>query len=376
MPTGRHFSTKSIKLLADDINSNFAETTVDNFLNTLAKIDAQIHQEFDTIKNDLSVTQRQLGQAHSKCDSLQHQNEAYAKKIAQLSTKLAAVTATNLEPSPSTALPASLSAVKSREKAYHNQQALVQRLKLDNNELRTTYDNLWKRYQNLHATNNHTDNNIEHLSVRLQNAGREACNVSTHVEQRLQITADNINNFRQSVTLRPIVAQKLKQSIIDEYEQDSDTETELNVIGCAAAADELIATLAAQKVAHERLRNTVLELTKELEQGVEKRQQDANKVQLKFESVEHKLKVAQNAVKEKDLEISDLKKQNTKVLAEYEAISVAHSYSNAELSRIRANNRAKTKERQLVDRHDRNDRPHALTNASENRLNHRKIHFR
>ncbi|KAI0564535.1 hypothetical protein FGB62_25g523 [Gracilaria domingensis] len=410
MATARHFSTKSIKLLADDINSNFAETTVDNFLNTLAKIDSQIHEEFNVLKNDLSVAHIQLEQANTRCKALQIDNEAYTKEIAKLSAKLATITATNAVPAPSTPLPASTAAVKctcstvngehqpscafmhailatsnpqrlvqlllARERAYRNQHALVQRLKLDNTELRSSYDNLWSRYQNLHQKDSQGDNNIEHLSVRLQNAGRQAFDVATHVEKRLQITAQNINSFRQSVKLRPKVSQDAKQPIIDEYEQDSDNETELNVTACAAAADELIATLAAQKVAHDRLKSTVMELTKQLEQGVEKRQQETDEVNKKLDDAENKLKRAQNDIKRKDSEISDLKKQLTKVLAEYEAISVAHSYSNAELSRIRATNRAKTKERQLLDRNDRHDRPHALMNASENRIHHRKIHFR
>ncbi|KAI0557909.1 hypothetical protein FGB62_195g013 [Gracilaria domingensis] len=263
-----------------------------------------------------------------------------------------------------------------RERAYRNPHALVQRLKLDNTELRSSYDNLWSRHPNLHQKDSQGDNNIEHLSVCLQNAGRQAFDVATHVEKRLQITAQNINNFRQSVKLRSKVSQDAKQPIIDEYEQDSDNETELNVTACATAADELIVTPAAQKVAYDRLKSTVMELTKHLEQGVEKRQQETDEVNKKLDDAENKLKTAQNDIKRKDCEVSDLKKQLTKVLAEYEAISVAHSYSNAELSRIRATNRKKTKERQLLDRNDRHDRPHALMNASENRNHLRKIHFR
>ncbi|PXF45180.1 hypothetical protein BWQ96_05081 [Gracilariopsis chorda] len=418
MPPHTHFSTKSIKLLADDIHSNFAAASVDHFLTTLANIDSQIHQQFNVFKSDLAASQAALQAANAKCDALQLDNVRYKAQLSALQSELCSVqpskqphqppepcSCATADPSapappknrlhtglaadhlPSCALRIAALAnctphrlvqlLIARERAFTNQQALVHRLKLDNADLKTTYNNLLTRYQQKQhsASNALPAHNIHRLSQQIQHAGQTACQVASEVEQRLQITARNLTTFRQSVAPSAPSAPPPTQSthrIKDEYDNESDAEHDSHATACVAAADQLISTLAAQKVAHERLRNTVVQLTSELESVAQNKKNDT-------QLLSEKLSTTHSKLAEKDSQIADLKKQLNKVLAEYQAISVAHSYSNAELSRIRANNRAKTKDRQFNDRHDRHDRydrPHGLINGAENRLHHRKIHFR
>lgn len=428
-----HFSTKSIRLLADDIHSNFAAASVDDFLNTLAKIDSQIHHEFNVLKSDLAASNAALHTANSKCDALHLDNLRYQSQLAALHAELGALRPSHPPSHPPSKPPASdtsapahspdtnphpaptahhlpsaqlrIAALSNctpqrlvhlliaRERAFNNQQALVHRLKLDNADLKATYNNLLTRYNQKQQQQHHQQQQqqqrpqqqpapeqphahpIHRLSKQIQHAGQTACQAANEVDHRLQITAQNLTTFRQSVALRaPSAPAPTKPSnpIKDEYDNDSDVEPDSHATACVAAADELISTLAAQKVAHEKLRNTVVQLTAELEAV-------AHTKTTHTQHLSEQLSTAQAKLAERDSQIADLKKQLNKVLAEYQAISVAHSYSNAELSRIRANNRAKTKDRQLNDRHDRHDRhdrPHGLINGAENRMHHRKIHFR
>lgn len=316
-----------------------------------------------------------------------------------------------------------------REEAYRSQTALVERLKSDNKELKGTYEKLWSRYQDVYNERTggekterlSADERIQHLSFRVQQAGQAACLVASQVEQRLQLTAQDVRSFRSTWGLvsdtglewtpedarddsprSPLAPENVVKSattavseesmprttntsvatIADEYENDALT-MELESIRAEnerfnVAGKELMRNLALQQEAHDRLRSTVVELTKELERIEPQKMETAKKYREELEeaqddlmSAERELLKAKNEVKEKNKEISNLKKQLKKVLAEYEAVSIAHSYSNAELSKIRAKTR---QDRQT------NDRPplrgNAVNHGVENLLHHRRNHFR
>lgn len=326
-----------------------------------------------------------------------------------------------------------------REDACRNQQILINRLKEDNKQLKTTYDSLWSRYQLLYENRREKDvpvttlnDRIEHLSARVQKAGQAAVEVASKVEERLKITARDVNNFRKSFThstsptLSPVVreiqspitsvrsiaspsldVQSVREEptftstppqpstklpnlrdIPDEYDADL-TLPGLQIYDhkCAGAGavdeveaftlvtDELMRTVALQQDAHEKLRTTVLELTEELNRIDPNVLSEVGKYKHQLKSAEAKLEESSEKISKKDQEILDLRRQLTKVIAEYEAISVAHSYSNAELSKIRANNREKTKNERQVHEHRLYPRGHLVLEGVENR-HHRKIHFR
>lgn len=301
--------------------------------------------------------------------------------------------------------------LEAREEAYRVQQSLVDRLKGDNKELKETYDKLWERYQVIYsakglnqetpsATDERTvDERIEHLSFRVQQAGQAVCNVASQVEKKLQLTAEDVRTFRESFSqsdaprepqghvkdssrlhrednqgisadaysrrnAKPQTLRELSmRSTISNFDDIEETRKEnerFNEVGI-----ELMHTLALQKEAHDRLRSTVVELTQELERIKQNKMEGIKKSQEQLEAAEIHLDKLTAELKQRNLEIEDLKKQLKKVLAEYEAVSIAHSYSNAELSKIRATNRAKTK----YDRH--------VKDGTENvNHHHRKNYFR
>lgn len=297
--------------------------------------------------------------------------------------------------------------LEAREEAYRVQQSLVNRLKGDNKELKYTYDKLWERYEVIHRKKvlkknmSSVDERIEHLSFRVQQAGQAVCNVASQVEKKLQLTAEDVRTFRESFRQAPDLRQFdevaglglcLQARIADESHGrrgDSARLTtmhstrEYSVRSCTSnfeevgearkendlfneAGVELMQTLALQKEAHDRLRTTVLELTQELERIKPEKLEGMKKSQEQLEAAEIHLDKVKAELNQKNLEIEDLKKQLKKVIAEYEAVSIAHSYSNAELSKIRATNRAKTK-------HDRH-----VKDGTENvhHHHHRKNYFR
>lgn len=309
-----------------------------------------------------------------------------------------------------------------REQAFRSQQTLVDRLKSDNQELKATYDKLWARYQRLYDKKAEEEKGIvevneriEHLSFRVQQAGTDACNVASQVEQRLQLTAKGVQEFRttwrrlskfsedlaspkagprfsfadaeikseesvEEVNARQIHVDTPRKVLRDEYDDDefshlpdwlSDVRRENEELDLAGA--ELLQTLTLQQEAHERLRSTVLELTKELERIEPNSVQEAKKCKEDLEIAERDLKEANSTLKERNSEIADLKRELKKVLAEYEAVSIAHSYSNAELSKIRATNRAKTK----LDRQ-KNELPqrHGTVTTTDKHHHRRNHHFR
>lgn len=316
-----------------------------------------------------------------------------------------------------------------REEAYRAQTALVDRLKTDNRELKGTYEKLWSRYQDVYNDRAggdkperlSVDERIQHLSFRVQQAGQAACIVASQVEQRLQLTAQDVRSFhsslgqvpdtrfdfspedvREDASRHPTTPEPALTSatiapseggtsrtthtsavtIADEYENDTLT-MELESIRKEnkrfnVAGKELMRTLMLQQEAHDRLRSTVVELTKELEriepekmETAKKCREDLEEAQDTLMSAERELLKAKSELKEKSKEISNLKKQLKKVLAEYEAVSIAHSYSNAELSKIRA------KTRQDRQTHDRPPlRGNAVNHGVENLLHHRRNHFR
>lgn len=329
-----------------------------------------------------------------------------------------------------------------REDACRNQKILISRLKDDKKQLKVSYDHLWDRYQVLYETHHPKgdaasatiNDQIDHLSVRVQKAGQAAVEVATIVEERLKLTARDVNNFRESFTLSATstVAPEVRQirspddsvctvasqsqsteivpdldsvptpprysrtlrdlrNIPDEYDADpslSEINFEQSVVpsnsvhpkddpeGFALVTNELMQTMALQQDAHEKLRATVLELTAELNRIDPKLLNDANQCKQQLQTVEGKLDESTKKLKKRDAEILDLRRQLTKVIAEYEAISVAHSYSNAELSKIRATNREKTRhDRQAKEDYRAYPRGHLVLEGVENR-HHRKIHFR
>lgn len=147
--------------------------------------------------------------------------------------------------------------------------------------------------------------------------------------------------------------------------------------GYEHATDELMRTMALQQDAHEQLRATVVELTAELARIDPALLADASRSHQRAQETQQKLDDAFAELKRKDDEIVDLRRQLTKVIAEYEAVSVAHSYSNAELSKIRANNRERTKHDQRQGGEGRSyARALNVLETIENNKHHRRIHFR
>lgn len=114
------------------------------------------------------------------------------------------------------------------------------------------------------------------------------------------------------------------------------------------ATDELMRTMALQQDAHAKLRATVQELTEELTRIDPNALADVARLRREAGETQVKMDILDETVKQKDEEIQSLKRQLTKVVAEYDAVSVAHSYSNAELSKIRANDRRREKNKKLL----------------------------
>lgn len=299
-----------------------------------------------------------------------------------------------------------------REEAYRAQSVLVERLKSDNKELKDTYEKLRERYQAAQqdrpseesSRRISADERIQHLSFRVQQAGEAACVVADHIESRLHVSKREAHSIRSTFGQSPdgitevthLAAQEQSSfvtsgskkgqtgssTVIDEYENDS-LSTELECVRKEnerfdAAGKELLRTLALQQKAHDCLRGTVLELTKELEriepqkiEEMKKCRKEVDSAHKQITAMSDQLKKTKSELKDKSKDIASLKKQLKKVLAEYEAVSIAHSYSNAELSKIRAKTRY---DRQT------NDRPplrgNANNHAVDNLLHHRRNHFR
>lgn len=406
----RQFSTKSIRLAAEAIPT--ASPTVDNFLDTLSALDRQIHAEIHSLKADLSHSRSQHARAlrtldnettlrknlqdtvnnqNTQIDELRRQladrNQASLKNVTAAKCECPASTdaffsgehkpdcAFRLSILKDTAPENLIELLMAREDAYRNQQILVERLKTDAASLKNAYDNMCRRNEGTGQTPQKGSDRVELLSMRVQKAGRDACEVACKVEKRLQITSRNADSLRQSVQ-KSIRASSVRMPIGEEFDgTGSDVDFDC---GLGEAGEELERALALQQEAHDTLRSTVVELTKELERIDPDKVGRVDVIREQLLQAEDQLSKAELDLDEKDVEISELKKQLKKVLAEYEAVSIAHSYSNAELSKIRATNRAKGKDRPADrhEKHDRIDRPHALANGLENRMYHRKIHFR
>lgn len=380
-PSRRHFSTKSIRVLADDINAHLGPTTLDAFLHTLSQIDCEIQNDFTHVRAELASTQHRLKQETTLRQAAEKQLAALKSRMSTRQIKLSTEAECNCHPEQSffsgphkqpcplrnaiMSEPSSNVAdlLLAREDAFRNQQVLVKRLKRDNTDLKASYDALWARNN---APDDPDEPDIGNLRDRVQKAGQAA----TRVEERLKITVRDVDSFRTSMTCSVRMSQQLalanppgpqKDTRISTYEKD-----------CNLAAADLLRTLALQQDAHEKLRATVVELTHELERIDPRKMGATAKYSEQLDVVERRLHKAERVIVDRDTEIAKLKRQQKKVLAEYEAISVAHSYSTAELSKIRANKK-KTKK---GDRHER-ERGHGKLGAGvENLLHHRKIHFR
>lgn len=320
--------------------------------------------------------------------------------------------------------PALVDLLLAREDATRNQKLLVERLKVDNGQLRATYDCLSARHAALHSqldetaarlasreqraaatptpspTQAQTQSKRNHpgeadgtgpraseeggencaekrklsaLSHRVREAGRAACDVATRVEQRLRRTVKDVDGLRQSyqrATANTTEATKSKPSrrarvneefgcgeleglctAADGLEGTSASLAADDVdeaVACAYVSHELVAALKQQREAHARLRGTVLELTSELERIDPALLDEARQVRAERDATEKRLKQANGKLKEKEEEVLDLRRQLTKVVAEYGAVSMAHSCANAELSKIRANNRERNKVEQRL----------------------------
>lgn len=294
--------------------------------------------------------------------------------------------------------------IMAREDAYRNQKILIDRLKADNKQLQATYNDLWTRYQYLYDKyregNFDTSSNkqpADQLLTSTQQGGRVA-NEASRLEHQLKMhTTENEDPNAKNIpdeTMAEVSTIQIQASenFTDEYDNDATVSefdfcyrtsvkealarTENQQPEERAVTEELLRTMALQQQAHEKLRQTVLELTTELGRiDPQSMQTDLTKYKTQIRTCEHKLEQVTSKLKSKNNEILDLRRQLTKVIAEYEAISVAHSYSNAELSKIRATNREKTKlERQLSDARVYARAPTVL-DGNDTR-NHRKLHFR
>lgn len=317
--SSRQFSTKSLTILANNVTSHLPTNTLENFLAALSAIDEEIHSELTRTRAELSVATTEL----TKERALRQAAEARLGEPPSPEND-----PTPVLPDPGRLRDASPSALLdlllAREDAFRHQSALVDRLKEHNSQLREAYQKLSNRIK-ASSSNNEDENTTKVSDNPSCNAGRTT------------------GTFRQSC----------------------------GTDSCDAAAAELLKTIAIQQRAHEKLRTTVAELTKELERIDPRKVRETERLEENLRVTEQRLSETEVEMREKDTEIVELKKQLKKVLAEYEAVSVAHSYSNAELSKIRANGRGKGK-------HDRQtgDRLHAFGTGVENLLHSRKVHFR
>lgn len=483
----RQFSTASIRVFADNINTHLDSSAVDSVLNTLANIDRQIHDDFNTVRDDLQKARQentalthQVAEKHRRVKRLEKENATHVSSVETLTSQLVSLRAaaaaasaaastanatipqagkparnilsTTLHPSkcncrPSgsdrprffaadhagtcalrkalltdTSTTAMCDVLTAREDAYRNQQVLIDRLKEDNRQLNCTYSDLWSRYQQLYdarGTGAQPGERIEHLSARVQQAGQIARAVVSNVEERLKMSAHDVSHFRTSLSavasaasssssesasaseirsptlsLRALPATpgpgsmvvqgsmgSIRDAMTDEYDNDATVSDfdfryrEKVPSRKSGLSNELIRQMAVQQGAHEKLRTTVLELTAELGRIDPDLMANVAKYRQQAEDAEGKLLGVMKKVKSKNNEILDLRRQLTKVIAEYEAISVAHSYSNAELSKIRATTREKNKHERQVNDGRLYGRAHTVMDNIDNR-HHRKLHFR
>lgn len=212
-------------------------------------------------------------------------------------------------------------------------------------------------------------NKLQHLSLRVKQAGRDANHIAEEVEKRLQMTSEDVQEFQTawrrfssgvqgmeglSSESRVSTPRKGSKAVQDEFEDTF----EINVMEVVKrenerlnlAGTELMKTLALQQTAHENLRATVLELTKELERIEPEGLKEMKSWKDQLDKAKKDIVAMEEKLERRDKTISALNREIKKVTAEYKAVSIAHSYSNAELSKIRARDKKISKlERQRIE---------------------------
>ncbi len=226
--------------------------------------------------------------------------------------------------------------VAARENAHRAQESLVKQLKADNEKLRQSY------------------------AAAVRRAGDAAAIVSLADNEKTL----NSNKDRRVSVLVGGCRKDMRFSdaeLVHVFEENE----RLDVAG-----RQLIAQLAQQKDAHEKLRDTVAELMTQLQEGTREREQRDAEALKSMAALKRELCAANAESAKKDVVTSNLQRQLNKVQAEFHAISVAHSYSNAELSKLRVTTRANKKTDR--DRHVPGGFSGAVLGGVENLLHHRR----
>lgn len=254
--------------------------------------------------------------------------------------------------------------VVAREDAQRAQDALVRQLKEDNEKLRKSYVAAVRRAEDARTAvqlADYSSSNLAPASAFAAVAASPAKGSSRSSAKTATGTPRSTRDRRVSV----IVGGNRKDmrfsdaELVHVFQENERLER---------AGSKLIARVEQQKDAHEKLRDTIAELMTQLQDGAKEREAQDELAHKKIAALQRELSITQTESTKKDVQTSYLQRQLNKVLAEYEAVSVAHSYSNAELSRLRITTRANKK----GDRERGGGISGAVLGGVENLLHHRK----
>lgn len=199
--------------------------------------------------------------------------------------------------------------VAAREEAQRAQHALVRQLKEDNEKLRESYSAAVRRAGDARALVNLAERGAPEESRRDR---RISVVVGGNRKDMRFSDAELVYVFRENERLQK-------------------------------AGSDLVVQVEQQKNAHQKLRDTIAELMTQLQDNAKEREAHDEESSKKMDTLKKQLTMAQSESAQKDLQATTLQRELNKVLAEYQAVSVAHSYSNAELSRLRVTTRANKK---------------------------------
>lgn len=314
----QRFSIAPLAELARAISTRDAPN-FDQLLATLQKADRELDGETRALRRNLATTRRELVTANEAREKAEKERDDALSNAEQVNSLKELVTA--------------------REAAYNAQLVLVKQLQKDNAMLKASYEAARRRAEDAHAVRGlaqHIDDDSA-----FQDADERVVSVSVKGAAK---------NMRFS-----------NAELVQVFQENERLQR---------AGSDLITTVAHQKDAHERLRCTVTQLMTQLEVGAKERDKRENEWKQKVQALEKDLLKLNEHQGNKDAQINKLQRQLNKVLAEYQAVSVAHSYSNAELSKLRVHTRAKK-----ADRYDRSNQGGFATSVLggvENLLHHRR----
>lgn len=220
-----------------------------------------------------TALKNQLSQAENRARNAELR---HAKLVAELESTAKEVTALK-------------ELVNAREDAHRAQDKLVQQLKLDNASLRQSYMAAAARSARDDPDNEYTVNR-RHVSVTIGGNRRDM-------------------SFSDAELAKLFVENQRLENV----------------------GVELVKQVETQKTAHHNLTTTVNELMTQLQE--ENKEKEQREITLK--SMRNVIKSLESSCGMKDGKLAELQRALNKLQAEYNAVSVAHSYSNAELVKLK-----------------------------------------